>query len=560
MLTLYYFRKIIGAFFLFASVGIVKAQLIVDGGHYQIDKNLRLIICNTIPDKIAAGTNSINLEKTYTFSTPVNTIKYGTAYSVTSNDTTYKLYFTQLPIINLNTKKAAITADEISSFINIADTTGTTYSSDIGIKIRGAYSSTLPKKSYRVQLWTDSTGKTTKDESIFGLRSDKRWLLLAMYNEKLRLNNKVSHELWLKLHKLYYADLEPDAHSTIRTRYVEVVLNGSYQGVYLFAEDLDRKQLKLKKQTIAGTGGELYKGNSWDAGTLFRDLTPLPTETTELWSGWELSYPDADETDWKNIYNFTDFAVNASDSTFKQQISTKIREDNFADYFIFLNLLRPEDNTGKNLFLARYNETSPYFIAPWDLDGTWGYYWSGDQKNTTDDILTNNLFNRLLTLDSFKGQLAARWFSLRPNLLSIDSLYAAINMNHNFLTNNGVYERENMVWSGAYLSYGQDELNYIKTWTQARVAYLDAYFQPFVINKSLVDAVSIYPNPVSISLQIRGSVEKVNIYSLLGACVYESDNSASDTIDIQQLATGMYVVRITDKNGSISSHKILVNR
>ena len=79
------------------------------------------------------------------------------------------------------------------------------------------------------------------------MRSDKTWLLLAMYNEKLRLNNKISHDLWLKLHKLYYADLEPDANSTIRTRYVEVVLNGQYQGVYLFTEDMDRKQLKLKK-------------------------------------------------------------------------------------------------------------------------------------------------------------------------------------------------------------------------------------------------------------------------------------------------------------------------
>ena len=646
-------RKIIAfAVYMFSSIFVAKAQLMIDSEHYQIDKNLHLIVCNKIPDKIASGTTSVNIGKTYIFSAPINAIKYGTAYEVSSSDTVYKLYFTQLPIINLSVKNA-ITDDETGGLIDISDTVGTTYHSNIGIKIRGNYSSTLPKKPYRVQLWTDSTGNTTKDESIFGMRSDKRWLMLAMYNEKLRLNNKVSHDLWLKLHKLYYADLEPDAHSTIRSRYTEAFLNGAYQGVYLFTEDQDRKQLKLKKQTTAGTGGELYKGDSWDSGTLFAGLPALPTESTELWGGWELDYPD--ETDWVNLHSFTDFAVDASDSTFKQQISSKIREDNFADYFIFLNLTRAEDNTGKNLFLARYNETSPYFIAPWDLDGTWGYYWSGDRKDVTNDILLNNLFQRLLNTDSnFKMQLATRWFSLRESLLSIDSLYADINVNYNFLTANGVYERENMVWSGDYLSYGKDELDYVQNWTQARVTWLDSYFKSLVSDKPIVysftgsvpekavvltwsancpsihsfdveastdsltwhtitpnsllandsttcnytltdnysetpilyyrlkvtdknngisysavlrmnvevstSAVSLYPNPVATTLLIRGDVEKVNIYSLLGACVYESDSVVSDTIDMQNLSTGIYLVRVTQKNGSITSHRIVVDR
>ncbi|GAB4021097.1 hypothetical protein GCM10028773_28580 [Spirosoma koreense] len=636
-------------------VASASAQLTVAPGHYQIDKHLRLIICNELPTTISAGTKTIDLGKAFTFSTPPTTVKTGTAYSVSSNDTTYKLYFTRLPIIGIDTKNKAINDDEIGSLIDITDTTGNTYHSDIGVKFRGSYSRTFPKKSYRVQLWTDSTGNTTKDESLFGLRSDKRWLLLAMYNEKLRLNNKVSEDLWLKLHKLYYADKEPDAHSAIRTRYVEVVINGAYQGVYLFTEDMDRKQLKLKKQSTAGTGGELYKGDSWGAGTLFTGLDPLPTEVTELWSGWDLTYPDPDQTDWKNLYNFTDFAVNSPDSVFRKQISTKIREDNFADYFIFLNLLRAEDNTGKNLFLARYDEKSPYFIAPWDLDGTWGYFYDGTRKNVTDDVLTNNLFNRLLGTDDFKMQLATRWFALRANLLSIDSLTTAIQTNHSFLMNNGVYERENMVWAGDPLSYGQDELDYIQSWVRSRVSWLDGYFQALVSNKPIVynfnaaalstssvrlnwsancaaiqsfdveasadsltwhtltpssvltndstachysftdnesitsaiyyrlkvtdnnnaisyspiqrigiesfaTAVQLYPNPVSTTLEIRGEVQQVRIYSVLGACVYDSDSLASNTIDVQQLATGLYVVHITQKDGSVSSHKVLVQR
>ncbi|GAB3800265.1 hypothetical protein GCM10028819_25230 [Spirosoma humi] len=641
---------------LFFKIGIVNAQLKINDGHYQVDKQLQLIVCNAMPDNITASTTSIDLGKKYVFSTPINAIKLGVAYDVTRNDTTYKLYFTRLPLINLSVKEA-ITSNETGGLIDITDTLGTSYKSDIGIKIRGAYSSTLPKKPYRVQLWTDSTGKTTKDESIFGLRSDKRWLLLAMYNEKLRLNNKVSHDLWRRLHKLYYADKEPDAQASIRTRYVDVFLNNTYQGVYLFAEDMDRKELKLKKQTTAGTGGELYKGDSWGDANMFTGVPALPIEETELWGGWELTYPDADQTDWQHIYNFTNFAVNASDSSFSQQISTKIREDNFVDYFIFLNLLRAEDNQGKNLFLARYNETDPYFITPWDLDGTWGYYWTGDRRDITNDVLSNNLFNRLINSTStFKKQLAARWFSLRANLLSTDSLCAQMTANYSFLSGNGVYERENRVWSGDYLSYGQDELDYAKNWIQARATWLDSYFRNFAgdqpiiysfgasvpdsgvvltwsancsaihsfdvevstdqvawrkitpnsllasdsatCNYSFTDTeiaasglyyrlkvmaksdsilyssvlsinpersfansvLSLYPNPVSTTLMVRGDVDRINVYSLPGIPVYESDSSTGNVIDMARFPVGIYLVRITHKNGLVSSHRVIVNR
>lgn len=647
--------KITLFFGIIAQSDIVSAQLTIDDDRYQIDKNLHLILCNAIPTGIVAGNTSITLGETYKFLNPVTRIQVGKAYAVTRNDTTYQLYFTHLPIITLNVA-TSIGGNEISGLVTVRDTLGTPFRSAMGIKIRGSYSRTFPKKSYHIDLWTDSTGKTTQDESLLGMRNDHTWLLLAMYNEKLRLNNKVSHDLWLKIHKLYYADLEPDAHATIHTRYVEAFLNGAYQGVYLFAEDMDRKELKLKKQTAIGTGGELYKGTSWDVGTLFTGVPSLPAEATALWGGWELHYPDSSQTNWASLQSFTDFAVNTPDSTFKRQISTKIREDNFADYFIFLNLLRAEDNQGKNLFLARYNETAPYFIAPWDLDGTWGYYWSGDQKNVTNDILSNNLFNRLLSANgSFKSQIARRWFSLRDNTFSVDSLYASIENNHTFLSTNGVYERESMVWAGDYLSYGQQELDYVRSWIQNRVDWLDNYFKTFAGDQPLLysfDAstkdsdvilkwsanypaiqsfdvqvsfdnsiwrtitsnslsandstsctcsftdthggatslyyrliitdknravsyspvrsvhldlpaaasVAMFPNPVSSTLQVWGNVEKVRIFSSQGVSVYEATDGDAAQINVQTFPAGVYLVQVTQKDGLISSHRIVVNR
>jgi spore coat protein CotH len=653
MKTIFAFYRKLVCIFIFNALNIafVKAQLTFSKNDYTIDKNLHLIICNRIPDKISSAT-TVTFDKTYTFSSPINTINIGTAYDILSDSIAYKLYFTRLPIINLSTN-ATIGDDYITSTLTVSDTTGNPIVSNAGIKLRGNLSRTFPKKSYHVQLWTDSTGKETQNQSFFGMRSDQTWLLLAMYNEKLRLNNKLSHDLWLKMHKLYYAADEPDANSTIRTKYVEVFLNNAYQGVYLFTEDLDRKQLKLKKQSTSTDGGELYKGENWDQGTLFSGVPDLPVTPTVDWGGWELDYPDT--TNWVNLRQFTDFAVNASDSTFAKQISSKIKEDNFIDYFLFLNLTRAEDNTGKNLFLARYNTDEPYFIAPWDLDGTWGYHYDGTTINVTNDILLNNLFGRLINgTKDFKLQLATRWFTLRKTTLSLDSLTSSVDTDYYFLSRNGVYERENIVWSGDLLSYSHEELDYIHSWIQNRLIYLDSYFkslaqeQPIIysfkasiLNKSAVldwsanciainsfdiehstdnitwspvngypifsndslpcqytltdinpggglsyyrlkvtnlqngisysavqevafktlsSSVIVFPNPASTSVQVQGDVEKINLYSLRGDFVNESDSSAPNKVDVKSLPTGTYLVRVTETNGVVSTHKVVVNR
>lgn len=72
--------------------------------------------------------------------------------------------------------------------------------------------------------------------------------------------------------------------------------------------------------------------------------------------------------------------------------------------------------------------------------------------------------------------------------------------------------------------------------------------------------VSLYPNPVSTTLTVRGNVDRINIYSQLGTRVYESDSSTFSLIDMERFPVGIYLVRITQKNGSVSSHRIIVNR
>lgn len=100
------------------------------------------------------------------------------------------------------------------------------------VKIRGNYSSTYPKRPIRI--------KFDKKQKMCGLSDDnkfKNWVLLADYKDSSMLRNSVALYLgnsMLNADGLYCSDF----------RYVEVYLNGKYNGLYLLVEQQEVKDDK----------------------------------------------------------------------------------------------------------------------------------------------------------------------------------------------------------------------------------------------------------------------------------------------------------------------------
>ncbi|QJD80168.1 CotH kinase family protein [Spirosoma rhododendri] len=462
---------------LFALPSVLAQSVSAD--RYRVDAANQLILCNKLPTATNTQPLSVTLDQVYTFPDSVTTLKRGVFYPVDRNGVTYSLMFTALPMLNIQTRgKDIVNTPAIMTKLTIADTTGSTRLKWSQVNIRGAYTSTLPKKPYKVVFYTDSTGRITKDTALFGMREDSEWLLLAMYNEPLRVNNATSHALWLKMYKLYYASQETDAVPGIRTRYVDVFLNGVYNGIYLLTEPMDRKQLKLKKTNTNGSvRGELYKSVNWTDATLFTGVPSLDGANRDTWAGYELKYPN-DTTFWSNLYGLTDFVVNSNSDQFKSKLSTRWQTDNLIDYFLFLNLIRAADNRGKNLYIARYKENEPYIYIPWDLDGTFGYMWAGNRDETTTDILSNGLYDKLLGLNpgSFQERAKTRWFALRKGVFDAGALKSSLTANVQRLTNEGAYRREGRIWPTPNVT---DETSYATGWIDRRLSYLDGYFGGF---------------------------------------------------------------------------------
>ncbi len=96
-----------------------------------------------------------------------------------------------------------------------------------------------------------------------------------------------------------------------------------------------------------------------------------------------------------------------------------------------------------------------------------------------------------------------------------------------------------------------------------------AYSKIVSVVFQIADQTTIFPNPVSDKLTINlrdwSKVQRVNLYDTKGKTVYTShrertDKQLSSEINVKGFESGIYIVRITLENGTVSTHKIVVSK
>jgi spore coat protein H len=471
------------------------------------------------------------------------------AYQATSQGTTYAVYVTQVPVLKFSTRHQIVDTPSVAASLVLLDTTGVLAQSATGIEFRGNYSQTFPKKSYELSLWTDTLGTTDNDLALLGMRNDNKWNLQALYNDQLRLRLKVANALWQDIDQVYYKAKEPDAKNGIDMAYAEVFINDRYQGIYALTERIDKKQLKLKKYANNTIMGELYKGTTADVADEFISA-PAFNNNSLTWGGFEYKEP-SEQTNWTNLHDFVEFVATSPDSVFYAQYQSRLNLANAVDYFIFLNLMRANDNTAKNFYVAKYKPGEPYYYAPWDLDGVLGNDWSGTNVDVTNDLLTNHLYDRLLndySAAGFREALVKRWASLRASVITEGHIKAQIEANNAYLLRNNIYEREHLAWPD--YTYDAAQLGYADSWLVARIAYLDDIFAPSTMGTAGAtepETMQVFPNPASGSIAVvfkagpcQFSIQDVRGRQVLQATLTETYS----TLDISALPKGLYLTKL----------------
>ena len=503
----------------------------------------------------------------YQLGVEVEEFALGEAYPVTDGaGVAYSLHFTDLPMVFITTEGTVVDEPKVPGMFRMRTGTTALPALPIGIEFRGASSQAYDKKSFGIEFWTDATGSATIDVSLLGLRADDDWDLNAMWIEPLRLRNVLMQELWMDIHAPHYASQAPMARSGVRLRHVELFLNGSYRGLYALGEQVDRKQLALR--TYNGTiRGSLAKGVSWGASTM--TAGPPYDNGSVLWSGFEHVYPE-EAIDWGGLYGLVDLVLHGTEQQFLNDLPFLFEQDNAVDYFLFLNLLRALDNTGKNIQVARYDAGSPYFYVPWDLDAVLGLNWDGSLIPYTQGILDNGMYERQL-LDcrenGFVARARARWQELRTGPFTVPALMQRFQTAYERLHGSGAYDREQLAWPDYTHSPGL--LGYLGNWLQDRVAYLDAYFDTacdgMAVAGDAMQPLRIGPNPTGdrCHIELTRAIDAglLTMYDATGRMVrQQAFNGHVGEVDVRSLGVGPYVVVLQEQGRTLFLQRLQVVR
>jgi hypothetical protein len=143
----------------------------------------------------------------------------------------------RLPLVVVKTAKVIPDDPKIAARIRVIDRPGrranrpsdpaNVYAGRGGIETRGHSSQVFPKKQYGLEL-RDRKGDG-RDVRLIGMPPDDDWVLSASYSDKTLMRNALAY----RTARTVFGRYAP------HTRYVELVLNGRYQGVYVLTQKIE---------------------------------------------------------------------------------------------------------------------------------------------------------------------------------------------------------------------------------------------------------------------------------------------------------------------------------
>jgi hypothetical protein len=378
-----------------------------------------------------------------------------------------------LPILFLESKVNIETETKVPCTVRLVCPSGaacgTTNVLAARIKLHGASSTQLPKKSYALSL----------DDSAQLLDLSKRddWVLQAAYIDRSLMRHKLSYDLFLSLsaphHKRYAS----------ASRFVEVYRNKQYAGVYLLMERLDRKLFELRK----------FDSNDVSHACIYKAVSHGASFDSLSHGSYEQREPDPVTLSyWGPLNEFNQFANVPTRAAFFDSstgIVSRLDIDCTIDFHLLVLITSNQDGIDKNFLFGRDavlpGKPSPkFFFSPWDYDATFGRNWDASRYPVT-VWLSNFLFERLLRDKDYRDRFVARWNYLKEHEFSVKTIQGMIDANARAL---GEAVRRNVTrWpltSGHYpdLLTFEEDLAEMKAWVVERTKFLDTQINTNLAN------------------------------------------------------------------------------
>ena len=222
------------------------------------------------------------------------------------------------------------------------------YEEDISgmtIKLRGNSSAVIPdKKPFKIKLQkkADMLGEDEK-------YNDKNWLLLK--EEFPSLNLMVG----LKVNELVGLQWTP------RFKYVNLLFNGDYRGVYMLCEAVNRNtdcRLDVSKN------GFIFELDPywWNEDVYF--------QSNVLGYKYTFKYPDAEDVTEEQLQYLIDFMSDVDNALYGNNYEKYIDIESFASWMLGHDILGTYDASGSNIFFTKYDTLHSKLTMAnmWDFD------------------------------------------------------------------------------------------------------------------------------------------------------------------------------------------------
>jgi hypothetical protein len=466
---------------------------------------------------------------------------------------------TGLPVVQITTTGGVpITSRDlyVTGSVTIVpgtQTPGVGYTGTMQIKGHGHSTWGMPKKPYKIKL--DSKA------SLLGMPSNKSWVLLANYDDKTMLRDYIASELSDRL------GLPWASHSG----YVELYLNGQYQGTYELIEQVKVASSRVNITSMAETD---ISGDALTGGYLLQIDTRQDEAfifTTTHGVPFGLEDPDftpdpeiPQQTSY--IQNYVQSAENALYSSTYTDPATgwpAYFDSNALVNFYLVNEIMGNRDGGKfysSDYVYKDRSNPLLYMGPvWDFDIS-----SGNENEATIENPTVPWMNiraswyaRLFTDPAFKAKVVTQWNSVKQSQLDtlpafIDQAAAVVAQaqSNNFKRWPILGET---VWPNpqALGSY-QAEVDYLKTWLNLRIGYLDSQFNGKSATKTtlIVDHASPhFGDPVTLTSAVTNAssvrITSGSVSFLSGALVVGSaslDGTGTATLVTTDLPLGTHAV------------------
>lgn len=458
----------------------------------------------------------------------------------------------------------------------------------IGIEIRGSSSQMFPKKSYGFE--TKSLDLVTTDTTLLGLPKENDWILYAPYTDKTMIRDVLTYILDASL-----------GHWSPRCRFVELILNDRYDGVYVLMEKIKRNKnrvdiAKLTPTDISGdnlTGGYIVKidkttGRPSDGWT--SDFSNPAGKTY-----YQYDYPKSDVITREQKSYIQSWIRNMENSLYDKRYSGPgsyhefLNDTSFIDFMIINELAKNVDGYRLSSYLYKGKNDLLNCGPIWDFNLGFGNAdysngWITDGFQYQPDLGADNWQNPFwwikLTQDKgYMNKLITRWQLLRKKQLSNQRITFVVDSLTNLLSEAVPrnYARWPImgvkVWPNYYVGTTySSEINWMKDWINKRLMFLDQWWSPsFIVPEEPAEEkpVSVYPNPFADKLNIQLATTEfgkatVEIYSTSGVLMRKIDLDIDEGNRIllnfsekDRLKPGIYLLRIISYNKVILNQKIV---